>query len=64
MPLYVLIRYGFDGLHVHQPPDTSALIAVFYKVLGKAYVMDHHALAPELSEAHLLYRGKALYIKP
>lgn len=56
MSLYVLNRYGFDALHVHQPPDTSALIAVFYKVLGKAYAMDHQDLAPELYEAHFLYR--------
>lgn len=63
LSLYVLIRYGFDALHVHQPPDTSALITVFYKLLGKAYVMDHHDLAPELYEAHFLYHGKHVVYK-
>ncbi len=62
LSVYVWARYGIDAVHVHQPPDTGLLVAGFFKLFGKAYVMDHHDLAPELYNAHFLYRGKpAIY---
>jgi len=49
--LYVAIRRGFDVIHAHNPPDTFALIAMWYKPLGKRFVFDHHDLSPEMYEA-------------
>ncbi|SMP68509.1 Glycosyltransferase involved in cell wall bisynthesis [Neorhodopirellula lusitana] len=46
--LYVLVRRGFDVVHVHTPPDMTALIAIFYQCLGKKFVFDLHDLSPEL----------------
>lgn len=54
--LFVFIRRGFDVIHIHQPPDILAFIAVFYKVFGKRFVMDHHDISPELYYAR--FRGK------
>jgi glycosyltransferase involved in cell wall biosynthesis len=48
LSLSVLMDKGFDIIHAHHPPDTSAFIAGFYKLFGKRYVLDHHDLAPEL----------------
>jgi glycosyltransferase involved in cell wall biosynthesis len=53
----VFVREGFDIVHAHHPPDMFALIAGFYKLFGKKYVMDHHDLAPDLYEAR--FRGRA-----
>ena len=49
--LLVWLRHGFDVVHVHTPPDLTALIAIFYKLLGKRFVFDHHDLSPELYQA-------------
>lgn len=49
--LYILLRHGFDVLHVHAPPDMYVMIGACYKLLGKRYVMDHHDLSPELYDA-------------
>ena len=46
--LRALTAGGFDVVHAAQPPDALALIAGFYKLLGKKYVLDHHDLSPEL----------------
>lgn len=46
--LYVWLRRGFDVVHVHTPPDMTALIAIFYQFLGKKFVFDLHDLSPEL----------------
>ncbi len=46
--VFVLIRRGFDVIHVHTPPDMTALIAIFYQFFGKKYVFDLHDLSPEL----------------
>ena len=54
--LYVFAKDGFDIIHTAQPPDTFVFIALFYKLFGKLYVLDHHDLAPELYHAH--FRGK------
>ncbi len=56
LSLYVLLKDGFDAIHTAQPPDTFVFIAMFYKILGKLYILDHHDLAPELYDAH--FRGK------
>lgn len=50
--LYILLRRGFDAIHVHSPPDMNSWIAVFFKLLfGKKYVLDTHDLSPELYDA-------------
>jgi glycosyltransferase involved in cell wall biosynthesis len=46
--LYVAFRRGFDVVHVHTPPDMTALIAIFYQLFGKKFVFDLHDLSPEL----------------
>ncbi len=47
--LYLLIRRGFDVVHVHTPPDLTAMVAVFYQIVfRKKFVFDHHDLSPEL----------------
>lgn len=45
---YVFLRYGFDAIHAHNPPDTLFLVAAPFKLLGKKFVFDHHDLCPEL----------------
>ena len=59
--LFILLRHGFDAIHIHMPPDMNGLLGVFYKLLGKKFVMDHHDLSPELfhaqgRESAFLYR--------
>ncbi|MEW6442910.1 MAG: glycosyltransferase family 4 protein [bacterium] len=44
----LLLREGFDVIHVHNPPDTMFVIGAAYKLLGKKFVFDHHDLSPEL----------------
>ena len=46
--IYVALRWGFDVVHAHNPPDTLCVIGGFYKVFGKDFVFDHHDLSPEL----------------
>ena len=48
---FIWIRRGFDVIHIHMPPDLNGLLGVFYKLLGKKFVMDHHDLSPELYQA-------------
>lgn len=45
---YVALRRGFDVVHVHTPPDITAVVAVFFQLFGKKFVFDHHDLSPEL----------------
>jgi glycosyltransferase involved in cell wall biosynthesis len=54
----VFARGGFDVIHAHCPPDAFALIAAFYKLLGKRFVYDHHDLSPELYLAKFGGSGK------
>jgi glycosyltransferase involved in cell wall biosynthesis len=51
LSLWVAWRHGCDVVHAHNPPDTLALIAALYKLLGKRFVFDHHDLAPEMYQA-------------
>jgi glycosyltransferase involved in cell wall biosynthesis len=61
--LYIFVTHGFDVVHTHNPPDTLSMIGIFYKLLGKKYVFDHHDLSPELyltrvsGKRDLIYRG-------
>lgn len=47
----VLFQNGFQVIHSHNPPDMMVLIAIFYKLMGKKFVFDHHDLSPELYNA-------------
>lgn len=48
LSLIVFLRTGFDIIHAHNPPDLFALIAAFYKLLGKKFIYDQHDLSPEM----------------
>lgn len=48
LSLYILVRRGFDVVHMHNPPDTLSIVGIIYKVLRKKYVFDHHDISPEL----------------
>ncbi len=47
----IQLTRGFDIIHACNPPDLIFLIAVFFKLLGKKFVFDHHDINPELYEA-------------
>jgi glycosyltransferase involved in cell wall biosynthesis len=42
---------GFDVIHACNPPDLIFIVALFFKLLGKKFVFDHHDINPELYEA-------------
>src|SRR5829696_2203419 len=48
LSLFVQLRQGFDVIHAHNPPDTFALIGLFFNFFGKRFVFDQHDLSPEL----------------
>jgi glycosyltransferase involved in cell wall biosynthesis len=48
LSLKVLLRHGFDIIHVANPPDTYFLIGLMYRLLGKRFIFDQHDLSPEL----------------
>lgn len=45
---FVLFRQGFDTIHMHTPPDMTAVIPAFFRLFGKTFVYDLHDLSPEL----------------
>jgi glycosyltransferase involved in cell wall biosynthesis len=47
----VLFRHGFNVIHACNPPDNIFLIGLFFKLLGKKFLFDHHDINPELYEA-------------
>src|SRR5262249_14067376 len=51
MASYIFIRYGFDAIHAHNPPDTLFFVALPFKLFGKKFVFDHHDLCPELYQS-------------
>jgi len=51
LSLVVMVREGFDVIHVANPPDTLVLTVAPYKILGKRIIYDQHDLCPELFEA-------------
>jgi glycosyltransferase involved in cell wall biosynthesis len=46
--LKIYSQKKFDVIHLHNPPDTLFIIAIFYRLLGKRCIFDHHDLSPEL----------------
>lgn len=53
LSLRVLLRHGFDVIHVANPPDLFFPIGWFYHLVGKRFVFDQHDLAPELFQETL-----------
>jgi hypothetical protein len=58
LSLIVLVREGFDVIHVANPPDTLVLTSILYKLIGKRIIYDQHDLSPEL------YRAKFAHFSP
>lgn len=48
LSLYIFFRYGFDGVHIHNPADILFLIGAFYRLFGKIFIFDQHEHMPEL----------------
>jgi glycosyltransferase involved in cell wall biosynthesis len=48
LTLLVLLKEGFDVIHVANPPDYLVPLCAVYGVLGKLIVYDQHDLCPEL----------------
>lgn len=54
----VLFKQGFDLIHASNSPDTSFLIAGFYKMFGgKQFLFEQRVLGPERYEARTEQRG-------
>ena len=58
---YVLLKVGFDVIHLHNPPNTLFVIGLFYRALGKKFVFDHHDLSPELFLSRYNSKGGIIY---
>ncbi len=61
--IWVLVRSGFDAVHVHCPPDLNSMLAIFFKLLGKKFVVDLHDLSPELYQAQKDGQGSPRVVK-
>jgi len=48
LSVVVAFREGFDAIHLHNPPNSPFIVGLFFRLLGKKFVFDHHDLAPEL----------------
>jgi glycosyltransferase involved in cell wall biosynthesis len=57
LSLIVYARTRFRILQACNPPDTTFLIALFFKLLGVRFVFDHHDLSPELYSSRYLDSG-------
>jgi glycosyltransferase involved in cell wall biosynthesis len=53
----VYVRTKFQILHACNPPDTTFLVALPFKLLGVRFVFDHHDLGPELYDSKYIRRG-------
>jgi glycosyltransferase involved in cell wall biosynthesis len=53
----VFAKRRFSVLHVCNPPDTTFLVALPFKLLGVRFVFDHHDLSPELYDSKFRKRG-------
>lgn len=60
LSLFLFLRQGFAAIHAHNPPDTLALIAAFFKPFGVRFVFDHHDLSPEMYYARFAGKGNRL----
>ena len=63
LTLWVFLRHGFDVIHAHNPPDLFVLVAMFYRLLGKRFVFDHHDLSPEMYHARFRQGGNRLVVQ-
>lgn len=61
LSLKVLVRHGFDVIHVANPPDIFFMIGLFYRPLGKKFIFDQHDLSPELFKVIFNKRSKFMY---
>lgn len=61
LSIFVLIKHGFNVIHAHNPPDTLVLIGLFYKLLGKKFIFDHHDLTPELFLSRIGRKSSLIY---
>ncbi|MDH3601873.1 MAG: glycosyltransferase family 4 protein [Candidatus Tectomicrobia bacterium] len=57
---FILLRHGFDVIHVHMPPDMNALVGLCFRLVGKRMVIDHHDLSPEMYQAQQGGQGSRL----
>ena len=53
----IFFGVGFDVVHACNPPDLIFLVALPFKILGRAFIFDHHDINPELYEAKFGHRG-------
>ncbi len=61
LSLLLFLKDNFDVIHTHNPPDTLFTVALFYKLLGKKFVYDHHDLSPDLFSEKYGSRYKSVY---
>lgn len=61
MSFIIAFREGFDVIHLHNPPNTPFLVGLFYRLLGKKFVFDHHDLSPELYLSRYRIKGGIIY---
>jgi glycosyltransferase involved in cell wall biosynthesis len=61
LSLVVLMREGFDVIHVANPPDTLVLTAASYKLIGKRIIYDQHDLCPELYTAKFPHSSSLVF---
>lgn len=59
LSIKILFREGFDIIHACNPPETFWLIGLFYKLLGKQFLFDHHDLSPEMYLSRFGRKGMA-----
>jgi glycosyltransferase involved in cell wall biosynthesis len=50
-------RERFHVIHACNPPDTTFLLGVFFKLFGVRFIFDHHDLNPELFAVKFGRRG-------
>lgn len=48
----ILVRRGFDVIHLSNPPDLLIFAALPFKLLGKKIIFDQHDLSPEIFSEH------------
>ena len=61
LSLFIHLKYGFQVIHLHNPPNTLVIIAAFYRILGKKFVFDHHDLSAELFLSRYNKKGGVIY---